>query len=76
MNMNKFLAFLAGAAAGAAIVWLTTTEEGKEKVEEIKKKATQGLDDLENAVGNLKDKAEASAKAAVETVEEAINKKK
>ena len=72
--MKKLIAFLAGAAVGAAAIWLTTTEEGKAKVEEIKKKAAEGLDSLEATVGDLKDKAEASVKAAVDTVEEKLGK--
>lgn len=74
MSTKGFFAFLAGAAAGAAAIWLTKTEEGREKVDQIKKKAASGLNELENAVEDFKDKAEATAKAAVETVEEKLGK--
>lgn len=74
MSTKGFLAFLAGAAAGAAAIWLTKTDEGREKIDQLKKKAASGLDELENAVENFKDKAEATAKAAVETVEEKVGK--
>lgn len=74
MSTKGFLAFLAGAAAGAAAIWLAKTDEGREKIDQLKKKAASGLDELENAVENFKDKAEATAKAAVETVEEKVVK--
>lgn len=74
MSTKGILAFLAGAAAGAAAIWLTKTDEGREKIDQLKKKAASGLDELENAVENFKDKAEATAKAAVETVEEKVGK--
>jgi ElaB/YqjD/DUF883 family membrane-anchored ribosome-binding protein len=74
MSTKGFLAFLAGAAAGAAAIWLAKTDEGREKIDQLKKKAASGLDELENAVENFKDKAEATAKAAVETVEEKVGK--
>jgi hypothetical protein len=74
MSAKGLFAFIAGAAAGAAAIWLLKTDEGREKAEEIKKKAASGLEELENAVENLKDKAEATAKAAVETVEEKLGK--
>lgn len=74
MSAKGLFAFIAGAAAGAAAIWLLKTEEGQKKAEEIKQKAAAGLDDLENAVGDLKNKAEAKAKAAVEAVEEKLGK--
>jgi ElaB/YqjD/DUF883 family membrane-anchored ribosome-binding protein len=74
MSTKGFLAFLAGAAAGAAAIWLAKTDEGRETIDQLKKKAASGLDELENAVENFKDKAEATAKAAVETVEEKVGK--
>lgn len=74
MSTKGFLAFIAGVAAGAAAIWLTKTDEGREKVDEIKKKAAEGLEELENKVEDLKGKAEATAKAAVETVEEKLGK--
>lgn len=74
MSTKGLFAFIAGVAAGAAAVWLTKTDEGREKVDEIKKKAAEGLEELENKVEDLKGKAEATAKAAVETMEEKLGK--
>ena len=74
MSTKGLFAFLAGAAAGAAAIWLMNTDEGRAKAEEIKKKASAGLEELENKVEDLKEKAEATAKAAVETVEEKLGK--
>lgn len=64
MSIKGLFTFIAGAAAGAAAIWLMTTDEGRAKTEEIKKKAAEGfesikkktaegLDDLEEAVENL-----------------------
>ena len=74
MSVKSLFSFLAGAAAGAAAIWLLTTEEGREKTEEIKKKAAEGIEELENAVENLKNKAEAGAKAAAKKVEDTLGK--
>ena len=75
MSANHFFSFLMGAAAGAAVAWLLTSEQGKETAAELKAKASAGLDQLENAVEDFKAKAEQKAKAAAETVEEVIGKK-
>lgn len=75
MSSNNFFTFLVGAAAGAAVAWMLTSEKGKETAEELRRKAAEGLGELENKVEDLKAKAEATAKAAVETVEEAVGKK-
>jgi gas vesicle protein len=75
MSAKSFFSFLMGAAAGAAVAWLLTSEEGKQTAAELKAKAAAGLDQLENAVEDIKAKAEVKAKAAVETVEEALGKK-
>ena len=75
MSARHFFTFLVGAAAGAAVAWMVSSEKGKETVAEIKEKATEGFDQLGNALGELKEKAKASAKAAVETAEEAIKQK-
>lgn len=74
MSAKGLFAFIAGAAAGAAAIWLLNTDEGREKVEEIKKKAAAGLEEIENKMEDLKGKAEATAKAAVDTVEEKLKK--
>ena len=74
MSANHFFSFLVGAAAGATVAWLLTSEKGQETVAEIKEKASAGLDQLENAVDDFKPKAGAKAKAAVESVEEALGK--
>jgi len=72
MSSNNFFTFLVGAATGAAVAWLLSSEKGKETAENIKRRAAEGLDELENVVEDLKSKAEATAKAAKETVEEAV----
>lgn len=50
--MNKqnknILTFLFGAAIGAAITWLFTSEDGKKIVAESKEKAKQWKDDLKD----------------------------
>lgn len=72
MSSNSFFNFLLGAAAGATVAWLLSSEKGKETTENMKRRAAEGLDELENAVEDFKAKAEATAKAAAETVEEAV----
>ena len=72
MSANHFFSFLAGAAAGAAVAWLLSSEKGQETLTEIKDKASAGVDELGDTFEDLKDKAKATAKAAVETVEDAI----
>lgn len=74
MSAKNFFSFLAGAAAGAALAWLFTSEKGQETVAEIKEKAADGIEQLGNAFEDFKEKAKASAKAAVETVEEVVKK--
>lgn len=74
MSANRFFSFLLGAAAGAAAAWFFTTEKGQETVAEIKEKAAAGFDQLGNAVEDLKDKAKATARAAVETLEDVVEK--
>ena len=74
MSAKGFISFLAGAAIGAVAVWLATSDEGREKVEELKKKASETLEGLEGKVEDLKAKAEAQAKAAVDAVEEKLGK--
>ena len=76
MSTNHFFTFLAGAATGAAVAWLLSSEKGRETTENIRRRAAEGLDQLENAVEDFKAKASAAAKAAVETVEEAVGKNK
>jgi gas vesicle protein len=75
MSAGKFFSVLVGAAAGAAAAWWLHSEKGQETVADIKEKAAAGFDQLGNAVEDLKVKAKASAKAAVETLEEAVEKK-
>ena len=76
MSANNFFSFLAGAAAGAAVAWLLTSEKGQETVAEIKEKAADGFEQLGNACEDSKEKAKAAARAAVETVEEAVKQQK
>ncbi len=46
-NQNKnVLTFLFGAAIGAAVTWLFTSEDGKKIVAETKEKAKQWKDEL------------------------------
>jgi gas vesicle protein len=46
-NQNKnVLTFLFGAAIGAAVAWLFTSEDGKKIVAETKEKAKQWKDEL------------------------------
>ena len=73
MSVKSLFSFIAGAAAGAAVVWLMSTDEGRAKAEEIKKKAAEGLDEIENAIKDFKAKAEAKFKAAEETVAEKVD---
>ncbi len=74
MSANNFFTFLAGAAAGAAVAWLLSTEKGRQTAEELKRRAAEGLDELESMVEDVKVKAESAAKTAAETVEEAVGK--
>ena len=72
MSSNNFFTFIVGAATGAAVDWLLSSEKGKQTTEDLKRRAAEGLGELENAVEDIKAKAEATAKAAAETVEEAV----
>ena len=74
MSANNFFTFLAGAATGAAVAWLLTSEKGKQTAEELKRRAAEDLGELENTVEDLKFKAEGAAKAAAQTVKEAVGK--
>ena len=60
-NGNSFLAFLAGAVTGAALLLLANTEKGEEVVDDIKEKGAEafnngraavlrGLDKLDDAI--------------------------
>ena len=70
MANGNFFAFLAGVAAGAALIILANTEKGEEVIDDLKEKGSEafengraavlnGLDKLEDA---LTDKAEAAPK--------------
>ena len=72
MSSNNIFTFIVGAATGAAVAWLLSSEKGKQTTEDLKRRAAEGLGELENAVEDIKAKAEATAKAAAETVEEAV----
>ena len=73
MSANSFFNFLVGAAAGAAVAWLLTSEKGKQTADDLKNRAAEGLDEIENAIKDFKAKAEAKFKAAEETVAEKVD---
>lgn len=57
-NTNTLLGFLAGAAVGAAVVWLLKTEQGKEWLQKMK-----------NVADDLRNDAEEGMEDFLETVE-------
>ena len=58
MSAKGLFSFLAGAAIGAAAIWLATTDEGRAKVDEFKKKASEGIDSVKNKVSEKLDDLE------------------
>lgn len=89
-NSNSFLAFLAGALTGAALLIFAKTEKGEEVVDDIKEKGSeafnngraavlQGLDKLEEALKNRRkaeEKEEEEEKAEEEEEAPADEKEK
>lgn len=73
MSAKHLFTFLAGAVAGAAAVCFLTSEKGKETVENFRREAGARLDELENAVEDVKAKAGAVVRAAADTVKEAAD---
>ena len=73
---NSFLAFLAGAVTGAALLILAKTEKGEEVVDDIKEKGSEAFNNGRAAVLNGLDKLEETlnnkrkAKAAEEEEED------
>lgn len=57
-NGSSFFTFLAGAAVGAAVAILATTEKGERVVEQIKNKSDEWLDDGMEAVSKGLNKLE------------------
>ena len=88
-NSNSFLAFLAGAITGAALLIFAKTEKGEEVVDDIKEKGSEafnngraavlkGLDKLEEALNNRRkaeEKEEEEEEATEEAKEEAAEEK-
>ena len=57
-NSKLLLGFLLGAAAGAALGVLLTTDKGKEMLEKIKETAGEFEEEIKSAVGKGKQMAE------------------
>lgn len=69
-NCKSFLAFLAGAAAGAAIVFLTQTEKGEEIIAEGKEAVRKGLDKVEESLEEGKEAVRKELDKLEDTLEE------
>ncbi len=74
MSAKSFFSFVIGVAAGATAAWFLSTEKGQQTIADIKGKAAEGLDQLDNAVGEFKAKAEAKVRAVADTIEENLGK--
>ncbi|MBC6490759.1 YtxH domain-containing protein [Flavihumibacter stibioxidans] len=60
-DQSKFLAgLLLGAAAGAAIAYLMTTDKGKEMMEDFKTAASEAGDDLKDTVKKFETEIESA----------------
>ena len=68
MSFKSTFSFIIGAAAGAAAVWLLTSEKGREKTSEFRQKAAEGFDTVKNKAKEVK----AEVISAVETIEEKV----
>jgi len=82
-NGKSFFAFLAGAAAGAALVFLAKTEKGEEIIAEGKKAAQKGLEKVEESIEEGKeaireglDKLEDSLEETKKQIAKKIEKEK
>ncbi len=58
MANGNFFAFLAGVAAGAALIILANTEKGEEVIDDLKEKGTEAFENGRAAVLNGLDKLE------------------
>ena len=69
------LAFLAGAAAGAAAAWLLSTPSGKDARDKVRKAAGAASDRLRNAGGDLRTALKKAAAAAQSAYDAAITER-
>ena len=58
MANGNFFAFLAGVAAGAALIILANTEKGEEVIDDLKEKGSEAFENGRAAVLNGLDKLE------------------
>ncbi|MEI6507454.1 MAG: YtxH domain-containing protein [Bacteroidota bacterium] len=54
MKNKDIASFLVGAAVGAGLAWLFTSDEGKELVNKMKEKASALKDNLEEEISKAK----------------------
>jgi len=66
------LAFVAGAVAGAAAVWMLTTPSGRSARERVKKAAGDAVDRAKGAGGDLRAALTKAAEAARDAYDEAV----
>ncbi len=66
------LAFVAGAVAGAAAVWMTSTPSGRTARDRVKKAAGDAVDRAKSAGGDLRAALRKAAEAARDAYDEAV----
>ncbi len=54
MKIKDIGLFFAGAAVGAGLTWLFTTDDGKELLDKLKEKAVDFKDELDDSLENIK----------------------
>ena len=54
MKIKDIGLFFAGAAVGAGLTWLFTTDDGKELLNKLKEKAGDLKEDLDDSIENIK----------------------